>query len=59
VIMLEFLNNTAVEADIEAIQHAMAFNPRAIRRTDTSAASTGDRPQAADRSFVGYALPSA
>jgi integrase len=36
----------AVEADIEAIQHAMAFNPRGIRRAATSDTSTGKSPQA-------------
>jgi integrase len=40
----------AVEADIEAIQHAMAFNPRGIRRAATSATSTGDNHQADVRS---------
>src|ERR1700675_1666893 len=47
----------AVEADIEAIQHAMAFNPRAIRRAPTSATSTGDSAQADVRS-VGRRQPS-
>jgi hypothetical protein len=42
----------AVEADIEAIQHAMAFNPRGIRRAATSATLTGDSPQADGRSVV-------
>jgi hypothetical protein len=40
----------AVEADIEAIQHAMALNPRAIRRAPTSTTSTRDSPQADVRS---------
>jgi integrase len=40
----------AVEADIEAIQHAMTFNPRAIRRASHSATSTGDSAQADVRS---------
>jgi integrase len=42
----------AVEADIEAIQYAMAFNPRAIRRAPTSATSTGNGPQADVRSVA-------
>ncbi len=40
----------AVETDIEAIQHAMAFNPRAIGRAPISATSTGDSAQADVRS---------
>src|SRR5258707_14082134 len=42
----------AFEADIEAIQHAMAFNPRAIKRAATAEASTGDSPQATVPSVV-------
>jgi integrase len=42
----------AVEADIEAIRRAMAFNPRTIRLAATSAASTGESPQAVIRSVA-------
>jgi integrase len=37
----------SIEADTEAIQHAMDFNPRAIRRAATAEASTGENPPAA------------
>jgi integrase len=37
----------AIEADIEAIQHAMDFNPRAIKRAATAEASTRENPPAA------------
>jgi hypothetical protein len=42
----------AVEADIEAIRRAMAVNPRTIRLAATSAASTGESPQAVIRSVA-------
>ena len=42
----------AIEADIEAIQHAMVFSPRAIKRAATAEASTRTSLQAADRSVV-------
>src|SRR5258708_19093535 len=42
----------ACEADIEATQHAMAFNTRAIKRAATAEASTGDSPQATVPSVV-------
>jgi integrase len=40
----------AIEADIEAIQHAMAVNPRGIRRAAPPATSTRNSPQADVRS---------
>jgi integrase len=47
----------AVEADIEAIQHAMAFGPRATRKTATGKASAGNNPAAADPMVVSQPIP--
>jgi integrase len=42
----------SIEADIEAIQHAMAFSPRATTKAPTRQASTGNNPAAAIRGVV-------